>query len=97
VSAKTGDGMNLIKEVIKDSYQSADISENIFLARNRHLQHLQDGQGYLLNSKDLVNEGAFDLLAEELRLSHLAISAIIGQNPSEDLLSEIFTSFCIGK
>ena len=97
VSAKTGDGMNLIKEVIKDSCQSADTSENIFLARNRHLQHLRDGQAYLLNSKRLVNEGAFDLLAEELRLSHLAISAIIGQNPTEDLLTEIFASFCIGK
>ena len=97
VSAKTGDGMNLIKEVIKDSCQSADTSENIFLARNRHLQHLRDGKAYLLNSKHLVNEGAFDLLAEELRMSHLAISAIIGQNPTEDLLTEIFASFCIGK
>jgi tRNA modification GTPase len=97
VSAKTGDGMNLIKEVIKDSYQCADTSENIFLARNRHLQHLRDGQAYLFNSKHLINEGAFDLLAEDLRLAHLAISAIIGQNPTEDLLNEIFTSFCIGK
>ena len=97
VSAKTGAGMNLIREVIKDSYQSDNTSENIFLARNRHLEHLRDGQAYLINSKRLVSEGAFDLLAEELRLSHLAISAIIGQNPTEDLLTEIFASFCIGK
>jgi tRNA modification GTPase len=97
VSAKTGDGMNLIKEVIKDSYQCADTSENIFLARNRHLQHLRDGQACLFNSKRLINEGVFDMLAEDLRLAHLAISAIIGQNPTEDLLNEIFTSFCIGK
>ena len=38
-----------------------------------------------------------DILAEELRLSHMAISSILGQNPTEDLLTEIFTSFCIGK
>ena len=97
VSAKTGAGMNLIREVIKDSYQSDNTSENIFLARNRHLEHLRDGQAHLINSKRLVSVGAFDLLAEELRLSHLAISAIIGQNPTEDLLTEIFASFCIGK
>jgi tRNA modification GTPase len=97
VSAKTGVGMNLIKEVIKDSYQSDNTSENIFLARSRHIDHLRNGQAYLINSKRLVNEGAFDLLAEELRLSHLEISAIIGQNPTEDLLTEIFASFCIGK
>jgi len=89
--------MNLIREVIKDSYQSDNTSENIFLARNRHLEHLRDGQAHLINSKRLVSVGAFDLLAEELRLSHLAISAIIGQNPTEDLLTEIFASFCIGK
>ena len=97
VSAITGDGMNLIKRVIKESYQSDNTSENIFLARNRHLEHLREGQAYLISSKHLVSEGAFDLLAEELRLSHLAISAILGQNPTEDLLTEIFDSFCIGK
>ena len=97
VSAITGDGMNLIKRVIKESYQSDNTSENIFLARNRHLEHLREGQAYLISSKRLVSEGAFDLLAEELRLSHLAISAILGQNPTEDLLTEIFDSFCIGK
>lgn len=97
VSAKTGDGMDLIKNVIKASYQSDNTSENIFLARHRHLEHLTDSQAYLINSMRLVREGAFDLLAEELRLSHLAISAIIGQNPTEELLTEIFTSFCIGK
>ena len=44
-----------------------------------------------------ANEKALDFLAEELRLSHLAISSILGQNPTEELLTEIFTSFCIGK
>ena len=97
VSAITGDGMNLIKRVIKESYQSDNTSENIFLARNRHLEHLREGQAYLISSKHLVSEGAFDLLAEELRLSHLAISAILGQNPTEDLLTEIFDSCGIGK
>ena len=39
----------------------------------------------------------YDILAEDMRLAHLALSSILGQNPTEELLDEIFTNFCIGK
>ena len=97
VSVKTGEGMRLIEDVIKKASTSDDLSENIYLGRRRHIECLQKGQKHLLNAKGAINEETLDLLAEELRLSHLAISTVLGQNPSEDLLTEIFTSFCIGK
>ena len=97
LSAKTGEGMHLIKQIIKESFESNNTTENVFLARTRHIEHLKDGQAHLTKCNRLISEGSLDLVAEELRLSHLEISAILGQNPTEDLLTKIFTSFCIGK
>ncbi len=47
----------------------------------------------ILGSKN----AGFELFAEELRLAQLALSEITGEFTSEDLLGEIFGSFCIGK
>ena len=84
------------QDIIKTAFKSDNTSENIYLARGRHIECLQNGQKHLIDSDKAANEKALDFLAEELRLSHLAISSILGQNPTEDLLTEIFTSFCIG-
>ena len=89
--------MSIIKDAIKIASTSDDLSKNIYLGRRRHIECLQNGQEHLLNVKGAINEEKLDLLAEELRLSHLVISTVLGQNPTEDLLTEIFTSFCIGK
>ena len=97
VSVKTGEGMHLVEDIIKTAFKSDNTAENIYLARSRHIECLQNGQKHLLDSKNAANEKSLDILAEELRLSHMAISSILGQNPTEDLLTEIFTSFCIGK
>ncbi len=97
VSVKTGKGMSLIEDVIQKTSTSDDMSQNIYLGRSRHIDCLKSGHKHLLNAKGAINEETLDLLAEELRLSHLAITAVLGQNPTEDLLAEIFTSFCIGK
>ena len=97
VSVKTGEGMHLVEDIIKKSSKSDNTTENIYLARSRHIECLQNGQKHLLDAEIAAKEKALDFLAEELRLSHIAISSILGQNPTEDLLTEIFTSFCIGK
>ena len=97
VSVKTGEGMHLVEDIIKAAFKSDNTAENIYLARSRHIECLQNGQKHLLDSENAANEKSLDILAEELRLSHMAISSILGQNPTEDLLTEIFTSFCIGK
>ena len=89
--------MHLVEGMIKTAFKSDNSSENIYLARSRHIECLQNGQKHLLDCENAANEKSLDILAEELRLSHMAISSILGQNPTEDLLTEIFTSFCIGK
>lgn len=97
LSAKSGLGIDLLKENIKElvGYQPA---EGQFLARRRHLQALDEAKALLLaGQQQLEGLRAGELLAEDLRLAHQALCEITGEFSSDDLLGRIFSSFCIGK
>lgn len=97
LSAKTGIGIDLLKNAIKSAV-GFQATEGKFLARRRHLLALDKANTYLLAGKtQLMTTKAFELLAEDLRLAHLALCEITGEFSSDDLLGEIFSSFCIGK
>lgn len=97
LSAKTGEGLDELKKVIKQvvGYQP---TEGQFLARRRHLQALDEAKALLLTGQSqLTNHKAGELLAEDLRLAHQTLCEITGEFTSDDLLGKIFSSFCIGK
>lgn len=97
LSAKSGEGLSLLKSKIKEvvGYQPA---EGQFLARRRHIQALDTAYMLLLAGfEQLSMHRAGELLAEDLRLAHQALCEITGEFTSDDLLGEIFSSFCIGK
>ncbi|KTD65984.1 tRNA uridine-5-carboxymethylaminomethyl(34) synthesis GTPase MnmE [Legionella spiritensis] len=97
LSAKSGEGIDLLKKQIKDAvgFQS---SEGQFLARRRHLAALDQAKELLLNGQHQLNTArAGELLAEDLRLAHQSLCEITGEFTSDDLLGKIFSSFCIGK
>tara|TARA_B100000035_G_scaffold312523_1_gene324175 strand:+ start:1684 stop:3021 length:1338 start_codon:yes stop_codon:yes gene_type:complete len=97
ISALRNTGIELIKDNIEDDFIQSEQSQDVYLARSRHLSHLTAAQTYLVSCMTYLRQSDFDLLAEELRLAHVEMSAILGQNPTDELLQEIFTSFCIGK
>lgn len=99
LSAKTGDGIGLLKEHLKQSVGFDSHAETTFIARTRHLNALSHAEKNLQKSLDLFASSkiALELIAEELRLTQLALSEITGQFSTEDLLGSIFSSFCIGK
>jgi len=72
--------------------------ENLFTARQRHLDALYIADNHIQAGVELLeHQGAGELLAEELKLAHLALSEITGKVSSDDMLGKIFSSFCIGK
>lgn len=98
LSAKHGDGMELLKTHLKDCMGYSAGSEGSFSARRRQLQSLERAAGALETGRlQLVNEGAGELLAEDLRLCQQYLGEITGAVSSDQLLGEIFSSFCIGK
>jgi tRNA modification GTPase len=98
VSAKTGAGIPELKRHLKASAGYQGQQEGEFIARRRHLQALDRASEYLLSGqKNLRGQAAGELLAEDLRQAQQALAEITGEFTSDDLLGEIFGSFCIGK
>ena len=98
LSAKTGTGIELLKQHLKSAagYHSAESSQ--FSARRRHLTALQLALESLDQGRQqLLSLGAGELLAEDLRQCQNHLGTITGRVSSDDLLGEIFSSFCIGK
>ena len=99
LSARTGVGLEALRHALlaQAGWQAA--SEDLFIARARHVQALQRTRAHLqqAQAQAALRDAALDLLAEELRLAHRALCEITGEFSSEDLLGEIFGRFCIGK
>jgi len=98
LSAKTGDGIELlINQIFNNTGMPSNIddNQNIFMARNRHLEALGRVKAALINAA--LNIDAAEIVAEELTLAQQALSSITGEFTSDDLLGEIFSQFCIGK
>lgn len=98
LSARTSEGVETLREHLKESMGFAGNMEGGFLARRRHLQALEQAAEHLQQGKhQLLGVWAGELLAEELRLAQKNLSEITGEFTSDDLLGRIFSSFCIGK
>jgi len=98
LSAKTGEGLNLLKEHLKKCMGYEQSTEGHFMARRRHLDALDLADEHLkLARYNLEDLKAGELLAEELRQVQEALNEITGEFTSDDLLGRIFSSFCIGK
>ena len=98
LSAKTGHGIEQLREHLKHCVGYSATSEGSFMARRRHLDALEKAKSHLLLGQEHLELNlAGELLAEELRLTQQHLNEITGEFTSDDLLGQIFGSFCIGK
>lgn len=95
LSAKTGEGLELLKQSILEHAGWQPAGEGLFTARARHVDALRDTQRHLAAAA--AETARPELCAEELRLAHEALGRITGAFSADDLLGEIFSTFCIGK
>ncbi len=99
IAAKTGQGLEALRQVLLRTAGWQALPEGNFLARERHVQALQKCAQHLAQAaQHLAGVGpALELIAEELRLAQDALSSITGAFGADDLLGVIFSRFCIGK
>jgi len=95
ISAKTGEGIEEFRDRLLKLVGWNNHESGAFIARERHLIALNLASSHLDNALQDVNHP--ELFAEELRLAQQALSSITGRFTADDLLGEIFSSFCIGK
>lgn len=98
LSAKTGQGIGLLEQALLElaGWQQ---SEDVFIARERHLRALGLAREHLEAAESSVRQSVpmLEFFAEELRLAQQALGRITGEFTPDDLLGVIFSRFCIGK
>ena len=99
LSARTGAGLDALRQSLLQRAGWQASTEGVFIARKRHLLALQRTAAHLHAARvqAALGDAALELFAEELRLAHDALSEITGAFTADDLLGEIFGNFCIGK
>ena len=98
LSAKSHDGLEVLGDHLKSCMGYTGTNEGSFVARRRHIEALNNTENYLMSGKkQLLRAAAGELLAEDLRHAQQSLSSITGVFSSDDLLGQIFGSFCIGK
>jgi len=83
-----------IKNKLKNKFIT---SNDIFITRERHRQHLEQSLDYLKNFEKKTGAEDFDKAAEDLRLATKHLGMIVGKVDVEEILGSIFNDFCIGK
>lgn len=98
LSAKQGQGIDILREHLKECMGFKTTGEGGFIARRRHLEALRKSRECLAQAHyQLSQHGAAELVAEDLRHAHQHLGEITGAFSTDDLLGRIFSSFCIGK
>ena len=97
ISAKNGEGIDLIQQALSE-FAGLNLSiESVFLARKRHINAIDETLKFIHKASSQLIAGSSELVAEDLRQASMKLGQITGEFSSDDLLGEIFSSFCIGK
>ena len=99
ISAKTGQGIEALKQKILETVGWNGSQEGAIVARRRHLDCLERAAEHIERSEQFAANGnnSLELFAEELFLAQNHLGQITGKLLPDDLLGKIFSQFCIGK
>jgi tRNA modification GTPase len=99
ISAKTGQGIDALKQKILETVGWNGPQEGAIVARRRHLDCIERAAEHIEKSEQFAANGnnSLELFAEELFLAQNHLGQITGKLLPDDLLGKIFSQFCIGK
>jgi tRNA modification GTPase len=97
LSAKTGDGVEGLLAHLRETIGVGQTLENAVTARQRHIDAILEVRRHVERAAEQLTARVGEFAAEELRLAQQALNTITGEFHSDDLLGQIFSSFCIGK
>ena len=100
ISAKNGIGNELLKQTVCECFfkgTSIDRRELVAISRSRHRDALQNAGNVLRRFMEGLDQCGLELLSIDLREALEAVASVTGQTTNDEVLDQIFSSFCIGK
>jgi tRNA modification GTPase len=99
LSAKSGTGVEEMKEALVASFQSGALSADDSIVSNaRHYDALQKAYASLLEvQQGIENDISSEFLAIDIKATAESLGIITGEITNDELLGNIFSQFCIGK
>lgn len=99
IAASSGEGVDMLKQVVCRQFlhTSSDSREYTALSRARHKDALVSALQVLKHFSECLHERNLELLALDLRAALQSVGAVTGQTATDEVLDQIFSSFCIGK
>lgn len=98
ISAKTGEGINLLKEALYNKAFNNGIDFNAeYITEERHYNALIKAEKHLNEALFNINKVPLELITEDIKNVWLCLGEITGKTASEDIIEQIFLKFCVGK
>jgi len=97
VSAKTGEGLDLLKQKIAEKGAGEQSSDKAYIVEERHYDALRRAAQALNEAAVNVSSLTLDLIAVDLKEAWEALGEITGETASEEIISTVFEKFCVGK
>lgn len=98
VSAKTGENIETLKELIFINTVRREISSNKFYLTNlRHIDCVRKALTHIDTAKNLISTATLDIVSHEIKQAWSMLGEITGQTNSEQIIDTIFSKFCLGK
>jgi tRNA modification GTPase len=100
ISAKTGEGIDLLFEKLKEkTVGTKSYTEKTAIVTNlRHHNCLKKSRENLINAREsILKKMSGEFISVDLRNAEMNLAEIIGEVTSDDILNNIFMKFCIGK
>ena len=97
VSAVTGEGIEELKELIFERGFGKE-NDGVFLMEERHYRAVGEAKEAVAAARRAIAEGLpSELYSEDIKRAYVALGLISGESATEDVISEIFSKFCVGK
>lgn len=98
ISALKQQGISELKEKIYTYAQDTSVSQNeIILTNERHIACLQQAKQNVENALQTIDEISLDAISVDLHLAWEALGEITGTTANEEIITAIFSKYCLGK
>jgi len=97
VSAKTGAGIEELKEKLAQTGAVEYASDKVFIIEERHYDALSRAAEFLKSAADNIGSYTLDLITVDLKEAWSALGEITGETANEEIISTVFAKFCVGK